>query len=243
MDTTTAVVETLRRYLGDDLLALYLYGSAVSGGLRPDSDLDFLAISRTPLDEAVRAGLTGELLRLSGQPRALEVSVLVLGDVLPWRYPPRLELQFGEWLRERLEAGRIAPPAADPDVAVLLASAWQESRTLHGPPLRELLQAVPTQDLRRAIRDDLPRLMVGVRGDERNVLLTLARMWLTLTTDTIQPKDQAALWALPRLPPEHRAALELALRGYRGECRDDWRGREAQVDALVIQLRREIDAC
>jgi hypothetical protein len=36
----------------------------------------------------------------AGAARPLEVTVLVLTDVVPWRYPPHRELQFGEWLRD-----------------------------------------------------------------------------------------------------------------------------------------------
>jgi predicted nucleotidyltransferase len=39
------VVELVREVLGPDVLGVYLFGSAVLGGLRPESDLDLLAVS------------------------------------------------------------------------------------------------------------------------------------------------------------------------------------------------------
>lgn len=36
--------------------------------------------------------------------RPLEVTIVVRDEVVPWRYPPRRELQFGEWLRQDLQA-------------------------------------------------------------------------------------------------------------------------------------------
>ncbi|GEM_PF-6550602 len=42
------------------------------------------------------------------------------------------------------------------------------------------------------------------QGDERNVVLALARIWFSAATGTIAPKDVAANWALERLPQEHR---------------------------------------
>jgi len=113
--------------LGGALQALYLFGSAVDGGLKPHSDIDLLAIVDAPLAEPARRGLMTGLLAVSAWPgtlascRALEVTVLALGEVVPWRYPPRRELQFGEWLRDDLRAGlgagtptAPAPPRAGP---------------------------------------------------------------------------------------------------------------------------------
>ena len=51
--------------------------------------------------------------------------------------------------------------------------------------------------------------------------LSLARAWATLATAEIHSKATGAQWALPRLPPEHRPALERSLAVYRGEASDD----------------------
>ena len=46
------LAETVRFALGDDLLGLYLYGSAATGGFDPSvSDIDLLAVTRRPLAE------------------------------------------------------------------------------------------------------------------------------------------------------------------------------------------------
>ena len=67
-------------------------------------------------------------------------------------------------------------------------------------------------------KQSLPGLIAGIKGDERNVILTLARMWLTAAVGDFQPKDVAAEWAIPRLPKEQGALLDLARTAYRGEC-------------------------
>ena len=40
----------------------------------------------------------------------------------PWRYPPSLDFQYGDWLRARFERGNVAPwpTATSPDLATLL---------------------------------------------------------------------------------------------------------------------------
>jgi len=66
--------------------------------------------------------------------------------------------------------------------------------------------------------------MGDLEHDTRNVLLTLARVWTTLATDTIRSKDAAADWAAERLPSEHRAVLAHARAVYLGDEEERWYG-------------------
>ena len=66
-----------------------------------------------------------------------------------------------------------------------------------------MIEPVPMTDIRRAIKESLPGLIASIEGDEHNVILTLARMWLTSSSGRICSKDQAAEWAIPKLAKEH----------------------------------------
>lgn len=90
--------------------------------------------------------------------------------------------------------------------------------------------------------ESLPGLIEGIKGDERNVILTLARMWLTVTVGEISPKDVAAEWAIPQLPKEHATLLDLARKAYRGEYVDNWEGLETEVIALVNHMKNSIES-
>lgn len=231
-------IDTLRHHLGAAMRGAYLYGSAVAGGLRPKSDVDLLVASDAPLRGEARARLLEELLLISmpmgsAEGRPLEVTLVVVGDVVPWRYPPVRELQFGEWLRDDIRAGRIPPPVSDPDLAILLTNVRHGSVLLVGTPAAELFDPVPSADVTRAMLALFPDVMAGVRGEERNALLTTARMWVTLTTGEILPKNVAADRMLAVLPEQHRAVLARARDLYLGDGADGWSGREREVDAFM----------
>jgi len=66
-DQIAAVTEIIRDVLGDAALAAYLYGSAVAGGLGPDSDLDVLVVSGRSLTDGERAAIIRRLLPISGR--------------------------------------------------------------------------------------------------------------------------------------------------------------------------------
>ncbi len=228
--------------LGDLLVAACLYGSATAGGLRRWSDLDLLvAVSARPPQPVLRA-LASDWLPLSGPPgstpRPLEATVLALPDIRPWRWPPRRQLQFGEWLRPDLVRGVVEPPQPDPDVALLIAQARADGRALTGPPPATLFDPVPLRDVRRAISESLPGLLQGWREDCRNALLTLARMWLTATTGRIEPKDRAADWAIARLPPEQAVWLVRARADYLGLAEETWTATEDMVPLVDLLTTR-----
>lgn len=245
-----AVANILRDVLGEAAIAAHLYGSAVVGGLRPGSDLDVFVVTTRSLTAEERAELVRRLLPISGRravdgpARSLEVSVVAQPDVRPWRYPPALQFQYGDWMRGEFERGQLPHwPYPDPDVVVLIETAHVASVPLFGPPARDVLDRVPRDDLVRAMVDAIPVLMPGIETghDTRNCLLTFARIWTTLETGEIRPKDAAAAWVLPRLPEDHRPVLAHARAIYLGEAEERWDGLldrvRPHVDYVVEQIR------
>ncbi|MGZ8783431.1 MAG: aminoglycoside adenylyltransferase family protein [Gaiellaceae bacterium] len=232
-------VALVREVLGDELAGLYLFGSAVLGGLTPTSDIDLLAVTRRPTSGDERRRLVERLLALSKRPRYLELTVVVESDLRPWRYPPRMDLQYGDWLRAELERGEIPPPAPSPDLAVLITMALRDGRALLGPPPAEVFAPVPDADLLRAGLDELDGIVAELDGDTRNMLLTLARVWCTAETGEIRSKDGAADWALPHLPAVHRPVLERARDGYRSGDYGSWSDLDVRAcgDYLAEQIR------
>jgi predicted nucleotidyltransferase len=230
-EQSDAAIGAIRRGLADaEIVGVYLYGSAVAGGLRPDSDLDLFVLTDRRLTTGEKARIVEELLPISDRRlrppawRPIEVTIVAQPEVRPWRYPPRMELQYGEWLRDAFLCGAIEPESAEnPDLAVVITMVRESSRALIGPHATDVLAAVPRADLVRAMLDGLPSLLSDLADDTRNVLLTLARMWVTVATGEFRPKDEAAAWALSRLPEAHRPTLARAGDLYRtGGYGDPW---------------------
>ncbi len=245
---TELLVEHLDQFDPGGVRGLFVFGSSVMGGLRPNSDVDLLLVTERSLGDDERAGLLRFLLQFSGRRatvvpgRPLELTSVVRGDVAPWVYPPTCDFLYGEWLRTEFDNGRLPVPHASPDLAVLLTTVQEHARALRGPDPADLLHPVPVEDLRRAMQDCLDPLLEDLVGDERNVLLTLARMLVTLETGEILSKDQAARRILPGLREPDRSLMALAAAGYLGECEDDWSRQSEQTRAAALRLAVRIRA-
>lgn len=243
---TQSVVEGV---FGESIVGVYLFGSAVVGGLKRDSDVDILVVVVNSPTFLQRKTLVAHLMSVSGAIgnaqaiRPVELTVITVSDVVPWQFPPRAEFVYGEWLREQFEIGSVPGPVHDPDLTIVLKKVIDNSLPLYGSNAVEVFEPVPIADVRRAIRNSLPSLLAEAAGDERNVVLTLSRMWLTAATGDIAPKDAAAEWAEKQAPPEHAIFLKYAREGYLGMIEDQWEENQEDFKALVSYMEKSIEKC
>ncbi|PXY20679.1 aminoglycoside adenylyltransferase domain-containing protein [Prauserella muralis] len=247
-DTIAPVLDQLDRQDPGEVAGVYLCGSAATSGLRPDSDVDLLLLTRRSLTTAERAALVSLLLEVSGWRghagrfpdaagrRPIELTGIVADDARRLSAWPRRDFQYGEWLRADLVHGHLPRPAHDPDVVVLLAAAHTAHRVLRGPVLGDVAGPVDRALLHRAVLAVVPDLLEDIDGDERNVLLTLARILVTLETGRIVSKDAAAEAVALTLTGTDRELLKRASAGYLGAARDDWTGLTPRVRALAHAL-------
>lgn len=238
-----SIAETL---LQGQILGMYLYGSATMNKLRPDSDIDILIITRQELNLSTKKELTKQLLEISGfvgcaEKRPLEITVIHQKDIIPWQFPPKCEYMYGEWLRKEMKAGMIPQACFDPDIAILLWQARKSSMTLKGADCKQLILPIPFREIQKAIQFSLPGLISNVKGDERNVLLTLSRMWFTLETEDVTTKDVAAEWVIPQLPETFSSLLKTAKEAYLGNLSDEWETMENETLALTGFMKGRIE--
>jgi hypothetical protein len=242
-------VALCQELLGSDTVGVYLHGSYVAQGFQPQSDLDLLLVADKPISDSILAQFLERLLNLSARhptggsnPRCLDILAVTTHELAAPAYPGHCQFLYGEWLRQGFEAGGALSPFADPVVTLLLAQAWQEAEPVFGPPFQTLARPLPPEHLPWALRDSLPALLADLRGDERNVLLTLARMWRTVAEGDFVSKDAAADWVAARLPAEHATVMLDAGRAYRGEITDDWALRQPEAEATAAYLRDQLVA-
>jgi predicted nucleotidyltransferase len=222
-------IELLKTILGSDLLGVYLYGSSLVGGLQKYSDIDLFVITNRATTSEEKAKLVAKLLQISGiymksSKLPIEITLVEKRMVNPWQYPPNFDFQYGDWLRETFEKGVIEPweNYEMPDLAVIVTQVLLRSETLWGLKPSQLLAEVPYRDFMKAMLHDVNRLAADLEHDTRNVLLTFARIWSTLETETIRPKPAAADWVMNHLPKKYQPVMKRAKSICMGKENEHW---------------------
>jgi streptomycin 3"-adenylyltransferase len=244
-------IDLLKNIIGIELLAVYLYGSSIVGGLQKYSDIDLFVVLERSTSSKEKARLVKDLLQISGiymefLKMPIEMTIVVKSEINPWHYPPHFDFQYGDWFRKEFEAGNIEPWSTKemPDLAIIITQILLASEVLFGPSPDQLLCRVPYRDFIAATKHAIPILMNDLNSDTRNVLLTLARIWSILNTDTLCSKTEAAVWVIERLPEKYQAVMKRAKDICMGEENENWNDIIVLIkpcsDFMVEQIYKEI---
>jgi predicted nucleotidyltransferase len=226
---TNAVVSDLAEILGTSLIGVYLHGSLAMGCFNPAlSDMDLLVVSTSPMPLEVKRRVTEALLRYSGAPQAIELSILAESQLYPWEHPTAYDFHFSESHRARrvgdLETEKWrewnSQSTWDSDLAAHITVAQLRGICLYGEPISLVLPLVPASDYADSIVTDLwwarARAEEDPAGKGTYFVLNACRVYAYLLDGYITSKDEAAVWALSILPEEHRPLVVRALEIYRG---------------------------
>ena len=244
---TLALVDGLHQALGDDLLGVYLHGSLAMGCFNPQrSDVDVLAVTRDQLAPAVRPRLARLLLRLSGVPNAIEISVLSHAALHPWRHPAPYEFHYSEDWRDRTQAHldhgawpETETTPTDPDLAAHITVTRLRGVCLWGLPAAEVLPPVPPADHTDSIRADFVWGRDLMAVNPVYFVLNACRARAFVAEALVLSKDEGGEWGLRELPSAYGPTIRQALRLYRGEVTSDaWP--EGALEAFAEEMGRAI---
>lgn len=207
----SAVASRLQRALPDDLVAVYLHGSAVLGGFRWDrSDLDLLVLTGRPLTDAQTLALPAVLASVAYPSNGLELSVLTAAEAARPTFPePRFQLHVGtEGWDRRMTVADGRARGGDRDLVLHVAVCRETGLAVVGPPPTTTLAVVPVEEIRAAAIDEI-RWALEHDPPPEYVILTAARAWRYVETGQIVSKTEAGQWAERRTPdaPVIAAAL------------------------------------
>lgn len=215
------VTQTIIDILNDKLVGIYLYGSAMMGGLKANSDLDFLVLTNKSLSNVDRERLYKGIKRHSkaigeeSSLRYVEITFVKRSEIETYTYPFKQEFIYGEWLREDFDQGIFNGVEENYDLTILLAQAKKFHRCLYGDfSLNDLLTEIPFKDIKDAMDETANMLSLNYQGDETNVLLTLCRMIVTAKTEDFYSKDESAIFCLKYLDKHDLEIVTLAKNVY-----------------------------
>ena len=237
------MADELGRRLGDNLAALYLYGSAAMGDFRPGwSDVDVLCLTDRPVTESQARELTTLRQRMveeTGDPiyRSFEGAIVALDEFAAGSYSRVVYWgTSGERVTDRYDF--------DPFCRVSLL---RYGELLAGRDVRARVVPPTMDELRTAVAGHAAtiRQVAGQTGSSLYAcgwLLDISRCLYTLRTGDVLPKTAAGEWALKEglCPVENDLRRALTVRREPARYRDDPDTR-AWLSGLAPSVRRFAD--
>ena len=214
-------VERSKTILRDDLMGVYLHGSAVMGCFHPEkSDIDLIVVVDRPMSEPVKRAFLEMVVEQNAQgpAKGIEMSVVRREVCRPFVYPTPYELHFSaghlDAYREDPEGYIRRMQGDDKDLAAHFTIIRERGRCLYGAPIEEVFEAVPRRDYLDALWYDVENAREEIAAYPMYLTLNLARVLAYAEEGLILSKKEGGAWALDRLPPEYRPLIRAALREY-----------------------------
>jgi hypothetical protein len=204
-----AVTAALAAVAGDDLIAVYLYGSGATGRFIPTrSDLDLIVLVRDWLAAERAHDLVAEA-RAVRRPRSvkgLDLLVLPRSEA----QTPRADPRYCVWILTSIDSEIVSGPLrpGDARLALLLSMCHQHAIALTGPEPRSSIGQVDSAHVVDAMRVDLG--LAGAAGWYR--VLNACRTLHYLETGRLCSRAEGAAWAQGRVPDRRLVDDALAWR-------------------------------
>jgi predicted nucleotidyltransferase len=219
-------VSATRLTLPDDLTGIYSHGSLAMGCFNPTrSDLDFLVITCRRMTVQEKRRIAVQILRISDQPSGFELSFLSEDQLTPWRYPTPYDFHYSEACRQRirdeLQTGDWQTwndgEQHDPDLAAHITITRERGFVLFGAPIEEVFPPIPAAHYLDSVLQDWYSVRDHIGANPVYSILNACRVYAYLRDGLITSKQEAGEWALDVLTDPDCAAVENALKIYRGD--------------------------
>ena len=220
-------MEVARETIGENLLGVYLHGSAAMGCFNPkSSDLDLLVGAKEALDDSTKrrfmdrvVALHEEFVKISGSTHAgIEMSVLLQKDCNPFVYPTPFDLHFStmhlKWYKDNPEDYVQKMKGTDEDLAAHITIARARGRCLFGMPIEDFFGEVPAENYFDSIRGDVENAESEITENTNYLVLNLARVLAFKKDGLVLSKQEGGQWALKNIPLEYHEIVKAALAEY-----------------------------
>ena len=226
-DLLLRFTEMSRDVLHENLIGVYLHGSAAMGCFNPQkSDLDLILVTESGLSRDVKMEFMKNALRLNGEApsKGMEWSIVKKEVCRPFLYPTPYELHFSmahlNWFQENPDDYVARMQGTDKDLAAHFTIIRQYGITLYGQDIDQVFGAVPRQAYMDSIWSDVENAYEDIAADPVYIALNLCRVLAYLQEGLILSKKAGGEWGLRTLPEEFRPFLWAMLQSYiSGETR------------------------
>ena len=222
MDTViTGFVEKSKEILKDNLVGIYLHGSAVMGCFNPaKSDIDLIVVVKDSVPDSVKKSFMDMVAALNamGPAKGIEMSVVKQSVCRPFVYPTPFELHFSvahlDWYKKNPDDYVSKMKGEDKDLASHFTIINHRGKCLYGAPIRDVFADVPARDYMDSIWNDIADAEEEISENPMYLILNLARVLAYRKDGLVLSKKEGGEWALNNLPEKYHSLIKNALCEY-----------------------------
>ena len=209
--------------LTDNLVGVYLHGSAVMGCFNPEkSDIDLIVVVKNDIPDVDKKAFMDMVVALNANApsKGIEVSIVKSNVCKPFVYPTPFELHFSamhlNWYKDNLDNYVQNMKGTDEDLAAHFTIITHRGVCLTGAPIDEVFGEVPKDAYMDSIRGDIAEAEQDILEDTMYITLNLARVLAFVREGLVLSKREGGEWGLKNLPLEYHPLIEKSLREYAG---------------------------
>lgn len=218
---TTAFVDNSRNILGDNLLGIYLHGSAVMGCFNEKkSDIDLLVVVNTGIPKELKIQYMDMVIELNkyAPEKGIELSIVRKSVCKPFIYPTPFELHFSvmhlQWFITDPQDYINKMNGTDKDLAAHVTVIYHRGKCLYGKEIPEIFEDVNKNDYFDSIRYDIENAAEEISENPTYIILNLCRVLAYKRSGLILSKKEGGDWGIHNLPEKYHSLILQALDEY-----------------------------
>ena len=222
MDTVlNCFVEQSKEILKDNLVGIYLHGSAVMGCYNPaKSDIDLIIVVKDSIEDSVKRVFMDMVVELNekGPAKGIEMSIVKQNACKPFVYPTPFELHFSvahlDWYGKNLDDYVSKMKGEDKDLAAHFTIINHRGKCLYGASIKDIFADVPVQDYIDSIWNDIAEAEEEITDNPMYIILNLARVLAYIKDGLVLSKKEGGEWALNNVHEIYHSLIQDALIEY-----------------------------
>jgi len=230
-----------QKILGDNLIGIYLHGSAVMGCYNEKkSDIDLLVVVKQVIPNNIKHRFMDMVVELNkyAPSKGIELSIVKSEVCNPFVYPTPFELHFSiahlEWYKTDPLDYIDKMKGTDKDLAAHFTIIFHRGKCLYGKDIKDVFGAVSKEYYFDSIWSDIEEAETEIMDNPTYIILNLCRVLAYKKEGLILSKHEGGEWGIRNAPEKYQALISQALDEYLSDKSAEWDENNAREYAAYM---------
>lgn len=238
---TDAFVKESKEILGENLVGVYLHGSAVMGCFNEKkSDIDLMVVVNEEITAEAKKRYIDMVVRLNADApeKGIEMSIVRKAVCKPFVYPTPFDLHFSvghlEWYKANPTDYIAKMNGVDSDLAAHFTIIYHRGKCLYGEEITSVFEKVDREYYLDSIFSDIENAATDIITNPVYIILNLCRVLAYKQGGLILSKKEGGEWGLKTIPERYHALVLQALCEYTTNEVKEWNETDTREFALYM---------